>query len=202
MNTELLNKIHQGEALAVLKTLPSESVDCVVTSPPYWALRDYGVTEQLGLESTPEAYIDRLCTIFDEVKRVLTKDGTCWVNLGDTYGGFKQGNTETNVKNGGVEKSLCQIPSRFAIEMTNRGWILRNEIIWYKRNAMPQSATDRFTIDFEKMFFFTKSQKYFFKQQLEPIVSTPVKRTGNGRSEYQGKWNGKEDRAAAGSPRA
>lgn len=175
-----LNKILQGDALEVLKTLPSESIDCIVTSPPYWALRDYGVSGQLGLETSFEEYINKLCDIFDEVKRVLKKEGTCWVNIGDTYGGMKVGNTEINknkkvvsggfTKNGGVEKSLCQIPSRFAIEMTNRGWILRNEIIWHKPNCMPSSADDRFTVDFEKVFFFVKSKKYYFKQQLEEAI--------------------------------
>ena len=96
-----------------------------------------------------------VCHVFDEIKRVLTLDGTCWVNLGDTYS---------------REKSLCQIPSRFTIEMIDRGWILRNEIIWHKPNCMPSSATDRFTTDFEKLFLFVKSPKYWFQQQLEPAL--------------------------------
>jgi len=173
-------KILQGGCLTVLKAMESESVNCVVTSPPYWALRDYGVAGQLGLEPTFQGYIAKLCDIFDEVKRVLRKDGTCFVNLGDTYSGMKQGNTETT-KNKKVvsdsftkpksnlqDKCLCQIPSRFAIDMTNRGWILRNEIIWQKHNCMPSSAKDRFTVDFEKLFFFTKNKKYYFEPQLEP----------------------------------
>ncbi len=187
------NKILQGDALSVLKTLPAESVDCVITSPPYWALRDYGVVGQLGLEPTFQEYIGKLCGIFDEVKRVLNKQGTCWVNMGDTYGGNTGGGgfsdkntlgTQGNIKGGGwknqnetkikreikMEKSLCQIPSRFAIEMTNRGWILRNEIIWHKPNCMPSSVEDRFTVDFEKVFFFVKSKKYYFEQQLEEAV--------------------------------
>ena len=177
------NKIIQGDCLDVLKTIPDESVDCVVTSPPYWALRDYGVVGQLGLESTFQEYITKLCDIFDEVKRVLKKEGTCWVNIGDTYGGTgNKGNSKDpkykEGRNGQVkainksatQKSLCQIPSRFAIEMSNRGWILRNEIIWHKPNCMPSSVKDRFTVDFEKVFFFVKNKKYWFEQQLEKSI--------------------------------
>jgi len=189
------NKILQGDCLEVLKTLPDESIDMVMTSPPYWALRDYGVDGQLGLEPTFQTYINKLCDIFDEVKRVLKKEGTCWVNLGDTYGtksgsAFENDNlskktAEEVSKTTGINKAnelrgtspemhkcLCQIPSRFAIEMTNRGWILRNEIIWHKPNCMPSSVKDRFTVDFEKIFFFVKSKKYWFEQQYEPISET------------------------------
>lgn len=179
------NKIIEGDALKVLKTLPDESVDCVITSPPYWALRDYGTRGQLGLEPTFEEYISKLCDIFDEAKRVLKKEGTCFVNIGDTYSGMKSGNTDlknkktntksfTKPKSSIKDKCLLQIPSRFAIEMTNRGWILRNEIIWHKPNCMPQSAEDRFTVDFEKVFFFVKSKKYYFKQQLEPTLTKDI----------------------------
>ena len=196
-----MNKIIQGDSLEVLKTLESESVDCCVTSPPYWALRDYGVEGQLGLEPTFQEYINKLCDIFDEVKRVLKKEGTCWVNIGDTYGGSgkgaggysnkstPQGYTGENTKGrkmakeswnfkkapkieNGVQKSLCQIPSRFAIEMTNRGWILRNRLIWHKPNAMPSSVKDRFSVDYEDIFFFVKSKKYWFEQQKVPRLTT------------------------------
>lgn len=176
-----INQIYQGDCLEVVRTFPSESIDMVITSPPYWALRDYGVDGQLGLEPTPDEYIDKLCNVFDEVYRVLKRNGTCWVNLGDTYNGNKQGKTDNKVcdylknKSGGIKKkrncwpvkSLLQIPSRFSIEMCNRRWILRNEIIWHKPNAMPSSVKDRFTMDHEKLFFFTKSRKYYFCQQLE-----------------------------------
>lgn len=213
------NKIIQGDSLEVLKTLPDESIDCVITSPPYWALRDYGVEGQLGLEPTFQEYINKLCNIFDEVKRVLKKDGTCWVNIGDTYMGNSSysakgrqgfGNDKIGMLNkkqwldpknptpsklrarehieGGqiIEKSLCQIPSRFAIEMTNRGWILRNEIIWHKPNCMPSSADDRFTVDFEKIFFFVKNKKYNFEQILEPVSEVSLKRAEYG-------WHGQGD---------
>lgn len=185
-----MNEIKQGDSLAVLKTLPNESIDCIVTSPPYWALRDYDTPGQLGLEPTFQEYIAKLCEIFDEAHRVLKKTGTCWVNLGDTYygGGRNRGgdfdtmsakqmtnrgtrtvNAVTSFKWGKElpAKSLCQIPTRFAIAMTERGWILRNEIIWQKPNVMPQSVKDRFTVDFEKVFFFTKSKQYFFEQQFD-----------------------------------
>lgn len=199
-----LNKIIQGDCLEVLRPLPNESVNCIITSPPYWALRDYGVAGQLGIESTYEEYINKLCNIFDEVKRVLKDDGTCWVNLGDTYGGTGDKGLSTDPKyergrNGQSKalnrrytlKSLLQIPARFAIEMANRGWILRNEIIWHKPNQMPQSVADRFTVDFEKIFFFTKKKDYFFEQQIEPYTS-PMNRWGGDKLKAEGKsdWDG------------
>jgi DNA modification methylase len=181
------NKILQGDALEVLKTLPSESINCCVTSPPYWALRDYGVEGQLGLEKDFNEYINKLCDIFDEVKRVLRKDGTLWVNIGDTYGTQGGQNRDTNkdyskyksiklknteigsvlLKEPNMHKNLCNIPARFSIEMQNRGWILRNVIIWYKPNCMPSSVKDRFTVDFEYIYFFVKNKKYWFEQQIE-----------------------------------
>jgi len=202
-----MNKIIQGDALAVLKTLDSESIDMVMTSPPYWALRDYGVDGQLGLEPTFQEYINKLCDIFDEVKRVLKPEGTCWVNIGDTYSGNKEGKTDNKVssylknESKGIkkkatikEKCLCQIPSRFAIEMTNRGWILRNEIIWYKRNCMPSSVKDRFTVDFEKIFFFSKNKNYYFKTQYEKFQSKPDdinKKRNKGAENFAKKAGGK-----------
>jgi DNA modification methylase len=209
------NKILNGDALEHLKELPDECVNMVMTSPPYWALRDYNVEGQLGLEKTFEEYIKKLCDIFDEVKRVLRKDGTCWVNLGDTYYGSGKGaggdiegskqvwtfknktkkkcghcgkqfegyafqnfcgsacsgvdNTSRLKKGELQDKSLTLIPFRFAIEMVNRGWILRNTIIWHKPNAMPSSVKDRFNVDFEYLFFFSKSKKYYFETQYEPL---------------------------------
>ena len=184
-------KLIQGDCLTELKKLDSESINCCITSPPYWALRDYGVEGQLGLEPTFQEYITKLCDIFDEVKRVLRKDGTCWVNLGDTYGGSGAGtwqNKPADAKSKEVytlpygksscskmrgtpqDKCLLQIPSRFSIEMCNRGWILRNTIIWQKQNCMPSSVKDRFTVDYECIFFFVKNKKYWFEQQHEPYV--------------------------------
>lgn len=209
--TELpVNRIVQGAALDVLQTLPDSCVDMCVTSPPYWALRDYKTLPQywdektgcehdwndhdfcnkchawcgeLGLEPTSDLFIKHLCDIFDEVKRVLKPTGTCWVNLGDTYAGSGKGvgTRPENAKESYIlktrpavidtlpAKSLTQIPARFAIEMCNRSWILRNELIWWKPNCMPSSAKDRFTVDFEKVFFFVKSKKYYFETQYEPL---------------------------------
>ena len=143
---------------------------------------------QLGLEPSPDMFVSNLCDIFDEIKRCLRPHGTCWVNLGDTYansghgkgtGSFKNknnpGTMTPKVKCDLPQKCLVQIPSRFAIEMTNRGWILRNEIIWHKPSCLPSPATDRFTVDFEKMFFFTKNKKYYFKQQFEELSYSYMK---------------------------
>jgi len=173
-----INKIICGDAFEVLKKIPSGSINCCICSPPYWNLRDYGVEGQLGLEKNFELYMKHLCDIFDEVKRVLRKDGTCWIVIGDTYGGsgnrsghtlrtsnlnrltIGYGATGGNVKlTRGYEKCLLDIPYRFSIEMTNRGWVKRNTIIWWKPNCMPSSASDRFTIDFEYLFYFTKNNK-------------------------------------------
>jgi DNA modification methylase len=192
---DFIDQIICSNNLDILKTLPNESINCCITSPPYWALRDYGVDGQLGLEPTFQEYLDKLIAIFDEVKRVLRKDGTCWVVLGDTYSGsgcgtndyrteksksiqgkgknrnlYKTGGIAQKITNVVQAKSLLQIPSRFAIMMTDHGWILRNEIIWYKPNAMPSSVKDRFTVDFEKVFFFVKNKKYWFEQQLEKSI--------------------------------
>ncbi len=148
-----MSEIICGDSLEVLKNI--SGVDCCVTSPPYYGLRDYGVVGQLGREDGPEEYITKLCNIFDGVWGALKDEGTLFVNIGDIY-----------------DKSGCvgQIPSRFAIEMCNRGWILRNEIIWHKPNAIPSSAKNRFTVDFEKIYFFVKQKKYFFNTQYEDLV--------------------------------
>lgn len=175
---KFINQVICGDASQVLRGFSDNSIDCVVTSPPYWALRDYGVKGQLGLEPGVQDYILRLCDIFDEIKRVLKKTGTCWINLGDTYysnhGSGNDGLVKAEVTKQLVsirnrtrrrelpEKCLCLIPSRFAIEMINRGWILRNEIIWHKTNGMPASAKDRFTVNFEKIFLFVKNEQYWF----------------------------------------
>lgn len=168
-----LNKIYVGHALDVLKTLPESSVNMCITSPPYWGLRDYktnpaiwndGWQGELGAEPNFNQYINHLCDVFDEVKRVLKDDGTCWVNIGDSYN----------------NKSLTLIPFRFAIEMQNRGWTVRNVIIWQKPNATPQSVKDRFTADFEYLFFFSKNKKYYFEQQLEPIKQSTYNRCKTG----------------------
>lgn len=184
-----LNKIYQGNSFDVLKTFPSESIHCIVTSPPYYGLRDYGVDGQIGREKTPQQYIQNLIQIFDECKRVLKKTGSCWVNIGDSYGGTgdKKGYKDPKYKEGrnGQDssltknlnpKSLLGVPERFVIAMTDSGWIRRNTIIWYKPNAMPSSAKDRFTVDFEYFYFFTKSPKYYFETQHEPHKQCSIQR--------------------------
>jgi site-specific DNA-methyltransferase (adenine-specific) len=187
------NKIHLGDALEVLKTFPDNQIDMCITSPPYWGLRDYGVDGQLGLEPNFNDYINRLCTIFDEVKRCLKDSGTCWVNIGDTYSSSHTGGHHSNKSTVGAntegvqefrqtklrgqlpDKPLVGIPFRFALEMINNGWILRNTIIWYKPNCMPSSVKDRFTVDFEYLFFFTKNKNYYFEQQLEKTKKDSLK---------------------------
>jgi site-specific DNA-methyltransferase (adenine-specific) len=174
-----------GNALDKLKELEDESIDCIITSPPYWSLRDYQTAGQIGLEPTIKEYIQNLIKVFNEAKRVLKKDGTCWVNISDTYSGDKTGKTDQkmqyipkqNLKKRVRElprKSLCNIPARFSIAMQDEGWILRNEIIWYKPNAMPSSVKDRFTVDFEKIYFFTKNTDYYFNQPKEPMRTNDI----------------------------
>ena len=205
------NKIYNMDCVKGLKLLDDESINCIVTSPPYWNLRNYNVEGQLGLEETFGEYITKLCNIFDEVKRVLRKDGTVFVNLGDCYAGEmgkKSGWTDNKLgferqeaidkcvcltKNNKIihelpQKCLVQIPHRFAIEMTNRGWLLRNTIIWHKPNCMPSSTTDRFTVNFEYVFFFTKNKKYWFEQQREPLKLNSIERDKYLRNNPQSKY--------------
>lgn len=172
----MINKIFIGDALEILQEFPDSFVDMCITSPPYYGLRDYGVQGQLGQESDFNLYIDKLLAIFDEVKRILKNEGTCWVNISDTY----------------EDKSLLGIPFQFVQGMLNKGWILRNTIIWHKPNAMPINVKDRFTIDFEYLFFFSKNKKYYFEQQVEPVKQSSIKRItqktfnqqGGGRKDY------------------
>lgn len=185
----ILNTTVCIDAMDGIKSLPSNIVNCVLTSPPYYNLRDYGVEGQFGCEETPEEYVTKLCNYFNEIKRVLTDDGTVFVNLGDTYLGSGKGvwKGRDNAKKESFQfaekpkerlggwrkpKQLALIPFRFAIEMQNSGWILRNNIVWKKPNALPQSCKDRFVNDFETVLFFTKNKKYFFNQQLEPFANS------------------------------
>ena len=176
MNDIEKNTIINGNSLEVLKSLPDNSIDCCVTSPPYYALRDYGCDGQIGLEETPEKYIESLCDVFSEVRRVLTPEGTLWLNIGDSYNGNKVGNTEV-VKNkkvsesndfhkklwgGAKPKDLIGIPWMLAFALRSQGWYLRQDIIWQKPNPMPESVTDRCTKSHEYIFLMSKSQKYYF----------------------------------------
>lgn len=168
----LFNRIETGDCTALLRQMPPGCIDMAVTSPPYFNLRDYGVTGQIGSEETAERYIDRLLEVFDEVHRVLKDGGSCWVNIDDVY----------------CSNSLMCIPDKFKIGMVERGRICRNEIIWHKPNAMPSSAKTRFNNDYEKMFFFTKNKKYDFTTQYEPLKSAPPKKNiqSSGNGKYQG----------------
>ena len=160
-----LDYIYQGDALEVLKQMPSESIDMCITSPPYWNMRDYGDKNQLGLEYTTSEFIDNLYNVFHELKRVLKDEGSLWINIRDTY---SKGVKRCGVKN----KSLSMIPERLIIKLLDDGWILRNDIIWHKPNAMPDSCKNRFTVDYEHLYFLTKKDKgYYFKTQYEPYTS-------------------------------
>jgi DNA modification methylase len=182
--------ILQGDWIEQLKTMPDESVHCCVTSPPYWGLRDYGVAGQLGLEKTPELYVSKMVEGFREVRRVLREDGTCWVNLGDSYcahagqrkstdaRGPKQctnrGSCDTGSRDvpGLKAKDLVGIPWRVAFALQADGWFLRSDIIWHKPNPMPESVTDRPTKAHEYIFLLTKSQRYYYDAMgiAEPLT--------------------------------
>lgn len=176
--------IHAGDCRTILPALPSGSVRCCVTSPPYWALRDYGVDGQIGLEATPEEYVEQIISVFREVRRVLTDDGTLWINLGDTYaqgGRGGAGHTSTlagsrcNVNESRMErvarpkrptgckpKDLIGIPWMVAFALRDDGWFLRSDIVWAKPNAMPESVTDRPARAHEYVFLLAKSRRYFY----------------------------------------
>ncbi|MFI0411806.1 DNA-methyltransferase [Actinomadura sp. 3N508] len=138
----------------MLAGLPASSVDCVITSPPYFALRDYGQPEQLGLEADIDAWVQNLLTIAAEVRRVLKAGGSFWLNLGDSYA--------HHPREGAAKKSLLMGPERLALAMLRAGWILRNRVVWAKTNPMPSNVTDRLSVTHESVFFFTKSARYFF----------------------------------------
>jgi DNA modification methylase len=186
-----------NDALKGLQQLPDGGVRTCVTSPPYWGLRDYGNDGQLGLEGTPQEFVENLCLVFDEVWRVLADDGTVWVNLGDSYanggmsnpskkstlgGGKDRGASEyvidRKIPKGLKPKDLVGIPWRFAFAMQDRGWYLRQDIIWAKPNPMPESVTDRCTKSHEYIFLFSKQPKYFFDHEAikEPLAESSIGR--------------------------
>ena len=196
----------QGDALQQLRTLPDQSVHCCVTSPPYWNLRNYGVEGQLGLEPTPDEYVAKMVEVFQEVKRVLRKDGTLWLNIGDCYASKPpgcdgvsnssglhgaQGETkyrETLTKSVGTKrntvvgnlkpKDLVGIPWRLAFALQEDGWWLRSDIIWAKPNPMPESVTDRPTKAHEYIFLLSKSERYYYNTEAirEPMAKSSEKR--------------------------
>lgn len=169
-----LDTIYTGDALEVLRGLPDGSVNCCVTSPPYYALRDYGMDGQIGRESSPKEYVSRLTEVFAEVRRVLRPDGTLWLNLGDTYAG----RVEEEIK----PKDLIGIPWMAAFALRDDGWYLRNDIIWMKENPMPESCKDRCSRCYEHIFLLSKSRKYFFdaKAISEPIAPATAERLKRG----------------------
>lgn len=187
--------ILNGDVIACLRSLPDACVQCVVTSPPYWGLRDYGVEGQIGLEPTPGEYVEKMIEVFREVKRVLRDDGVLWLNLGDSYVGAnntdKGGNANFGSQGGVTTASRCKgdwqglpqknlvgIPWRVAFALQADGWYLRSDIIWSKPNPMPESVTDRPTKSHEYVFLLTKSSRYFYDADAirEPYAESTFKR--------------------------
>lgn len=170
--------IIESDAMIALQKLPSESVQCIVTSPPYWGLRDYGIEGQIGLEEKLQQYINKLVAVFSEAKRVLKNDGILWLNIGDGYTSGNRGYRAPDKKNparamsvrpdtpeGLKSKDLLGIPWRLALALQADGWYLRSDIIWNKPNAMPESVKDRPTRAHEYIFMLTKKEKYYYDYQ-------------------------------------
>ncbi len=208
--------LYSGDVREVLASLPDESVHCCVTSPPYWGLRDYGSDGQLGLEPTPDEYVANMVAVFSEVRRVLRKDGTCWLNLGDSYshGGNgsrdpekwpKQSRNDHRVEHAKAAantkpKDMIGIPWKVAFDLQADGWYLRSDIIWSKPNPMPESVTDRPTKAHEYVFLLTRSPRYYFDAEAVREAYTPDDRkkrvhdhqTDGGHENYDAMNNGKE----------
>ncbi|AEK08605.1 DNA methylase [Mycobacterium phage DLane] len=211
-------KLFLGDALQVARGLPDGAANCIVTSPPYFGLRDYGVEGQYGLEDSPAEYVETMRALFSELRRVLADDGTLWLNLGDSYArNPAKGTTGTmngrNVPRMGYagnrigkpelpEKNLLGVPWRVAFALQDDGWILRNAIIWHKPNGMPESVTDRLSGRYEFVFLFSKSRRYWFDLDpiREPHVAPPkggLFKRGNdsyvsqSTGTRQGNWDGK-----------
>lgn len=187
-----------GDVREKLKELDDSSIQCVVTSPPYWGLRDYNNEGQLGLEQSPDEYVLNMVNVFREVRRVLKEDGTLWLNLGDSYAGSGKGpagnlgkkNNERHLEHkhsaivpkGLKPKDLVGIPWRIAFALQDDGWYLRQDIIWAKPNVMPESVTDRCTKAHEYLFLLTKSRKYYYDNVAikEPVSDVSLKRAESG----------------------
>lgn len=179
-----------GDVRDRLRGMEADSVNCVVTSPPYWGLRSYGVEGQLGLEPTPQEHVDTMVDVFREVRRVLRPDGVCWVNYGDSYATGVNGRSAADTKAAGNDdrtfrdkpfstvveglkpKDLCMIPFRFAIAMQADGWWLRSILPWIKRNAMPESIADRPATATEYVFMFTKSARYAYNAEAVRVAAS------------------------------
>lgn len=211
----MVNTIFNKDCIEGLKELPDASVNCCVTSPPYFGLRDYGNDGQIGLEATPDEYVAKMVDVFRGVKRVLKDSGTLWLNLGDSYGAYggdtyhgfneryhgngggnsKQNNTLNGIKEIKLEtglrpKNLLGIPWRVAFALQANGWYLRQDIIWHKPNPMPESVTDRCTKAHEYIFLLSKSQRYYYDYEAirYPMLEASIQRNQSG-------WNGNEDRS-------
>ena len=211
-NSNHTYKLYLGDCLEALKMMPDQSVNCCVTSPPYYALRDYGVDGQIGLEETPEQFIAKLVEVFREVRRVLRDDGTLWLNIGDSYAsrnsgnnGYKDGRANraerrtAGAPNGIKEKDLIGIPWMLAFALRADGWYLRQDIIWNKPNPMPESVRDRCTKAHEHVFLLSKSPRYYYDCDTikEPAAESSIARLSQstldqqiGSSRVPGKTNG------------
>ena len=211
-------KILLGNSKEKLKEIPDNSIDCCITSPPYYGLRDYGNDEQIGLEETPEEYIDNLLEVFREVKRVLKPDGTFWLNIGDSYNGSGRGrnadsfseksqkqatnvgstlgNVTKKVINSCKPKDMIGIPWLLAFALRNDGWYLRQDIIWHKTQPMPEPVKDRCVKAHEYIFLLSKSPRYFFDYEAiqEEAICKDDRRCGMGHIEYEGKRHGHTDK--------
>ena len=206
-----------GDVRRRLTELPDASVQSCITSPPYWGLRDYGEDGQIGLEQTPEAYVEQMVNVFREVRRVLKDDGTLWLNLGDSYAGsgrgpegnlsknqdfrFMQNKTGFITPNGLKPKDLVGIPFRVAFALQADGWWLRQDIIWHKPNPMPESVTDRCTKAHEYLFLLTKSNRYYFDNESikESSVRAGDTQTFGGQKALRNKINKNDPRFRNGS---
>jgi len=207
------NQIVHCDALTLLRSLPPNSVHCAITSPPYYGLRDYGSDGQIGLENTPEQYVNRLVSLFRELRRVLRSDGTLWLNLGDSYGtgttaARKRGkrglgdNTQAAQdavpRCGGPAKQLLGIPWRVAFALQDDGWYLRSEITWCKTAPMPESVRDRPTSATEKVFLFSKRERYFYDYEAVKVPSS--KNSHGGGKAHEGRYmvgSGRNDGSSA-----
>jgi len=171
-------EIKVGDVFEKLQEIETDTIDCVITSPPYFNLRDYGVEGQIGVEKSLEEYIDKLVLVFREVKRVLKPTGTFWLNIGDKY----------------KDKNLLFVPHRVAIALQNDGWICRNDIVWNKTNAMPMPVKDRLVSSHEYLFLFTQSKKYYYDAEAIRVpYETPINRWGGEKliedSEVESFWD-------------
>ena len=207
-----LNKIYNMDVFAGLKMLSDNSINCCVTSPPYWSLRDYGVPGQIGLEPTLEEYLEKMTEIFREVRRVLRKDGTLWLNMGDTYCSSAPGSMGDNMHIKGAKeatkrarklmrpqtpdglkpKDLVGMPWRVALALQADGWYLRSDIIWHKPNPMPESVTDRCTKSHEYIFLLSKSAQHYYDNEAirEPYQSKKEKPRNKAAEGYNNSYVG------------